>query len=194
MLPTWITKYFFVALFVGMISAGEITLIPAVYLGYMSGIALLSVLGVALLGSLFSDTFWYCIGRRFPKQRLMRYRLIQRETARAEKLKPFYDKHKLRMIFLSKFLFGTGIFFQVLAGMNHVPYRHYILASTSATLVWFGVATVFGVILGASIDVLKDVMTGAGIAATATLIVTLLSYAGVYWFTKRKLSFSRASR
>lgn len=194
MLPAWTSKYFFVALFVGMITAGEITLIPGVYLGYISNLSLLSILGVALLGSVVSDSFWYCMGRCFPKQRLLKYKFIRKETKRAQRLRPLYDKHKLRMLFCSKFLFGTAVFFQILAGMNHVPYRHYILATSSATVTWFVIATVFGVIIGTSIGVLKDVVTGAGIVATIAVAAILVSYLVVHWFTRRKLSYSRASR
>ncbi|MEX1028362.1 MAG: VTT domain-containing protein [Candidatus Paceibacterota bacterium] len=194
MLPAWTSNYFFAALFVGMLTAGEIVLIPGVYLGYISNLGLLSILGVALLGSIASDTFWYCAGRCFPHKSLKKSTLIKREMERAKKLRPFYDKHKLRMIFYSKFLFGTTVFFQVLAGANHVPYRHYLLASTGATIVWFLIATVFGVVLGTSVGALSDIVIGIEIIASITLATVILTYAAVYWHLKRKLSYSRASR
>ena len=185
-LPGWIMKYYLVALFLGMISAGEIVLVPGVYLGWISNVPLWAILLVTLAGSFTSDTFWFLMGKYFPKKKVMKYNIIQRETERAKVLRPLYEKHKLRVIFYSKFMYGTTLLFQVLSGANHVPYRSYIAMSTLATLVWFLVSTAIGLIITVSIGMVENIIIGIQASLSVMLLIGVGSYVAVRWLAKKR--------
>lgn len=180
---------FYLGLAIGMATISEIVLLPGVYIGWLSGISLTSIFIFAVCVAAASDTLWYCIGRFFPKQRLMKYHLIRREKQRAQVLQEMYEKHKLRMTFYSKFMYGTQVFFQVMAGANRIPFLKYLGVSMLATIIWFLASALFGITVGWSIGEVKHTVIGIELALSATLLIGVISYLSICWFAKRKTSY-----
>lgn len=185
---------FLSGLFVGVITVSEITLIPGVYIGYISGFSLAVMFLVALAAAATTDIFWYAIGYYFPKEKLMQLKIMRREKKRAQALQDFYKKHRLRMCFYCKFLHGTQIFFQVMAGGHHLPFFSYLAVSLLSTVTWFVLAAAIGIMIsttiGGSIDAVKDIIVGIQIIASITLLVGAASYLTVRRLIKQRTQVS----
>jgi len=179
---------FYIGLGIGLATISEIVLIPGVYIGWINGIPLSSLFIFSLSISLLSDTFWYCLGRYFPKRKLFQFQLFRREKERVKPLQSLYEKHKLRMTLYSKFMYGTQIFFQIMAGANRIPFWKYIHISILGTILWFLIATLFGITIGWSIGEVKDTVIGIEIALSVTVLLGLISYVSLRYFTQIKTS------
>lgn len=136
-----LSAYPYLALFVGMIIAGELVLLPAIYLAATQRLDLMTVLTLAILATLLSDFLWYGLGRRFPKRTLRRlagkvgYRLL----GGVEKT---FDAGGKRVLFMSKFVYGTRTLIQVLAGVHGMPLRSYLATNIAGVLAVTALLTV----------------------------------------------------
>ncbi|MEX0672595.1 MAG: VTT domain-containing protein [Candidatus Paceibacterota bacterium] len=169
--------YFYFAYTIGVIFLGEAFVLPGIYLGYTGRLDLELVLIFTLCGALLADTFWYTLGLLIPKERLAHYRYVRSRLDRAKPFDEFFRQHKLRVLFYSKFLFGTRMVFQLLAGIYRVPLWQYALVVLLSNIVWILLLTVIGLVLGAGLATLEDTAFGLQIALTALLAVTL----GIYF-------------
>jgi len=171
---------FLVGLFIGVVTVSEITLIPAVYIGYISGIPLAAMFLLSIAAAAATDIFWYAVGYFFPKHKIGRLRIVERERERAQALQDFYQKHKLRMCFYCKFLHGTQIFFQVMAGGHRLPFLSYLAVSLLSTVTWFLIATAVTLLVtltvGGDIKAIKDLVLGIQVIASITLLAGITSY------------------
>lgn len=130
-------------LFVGLLFAGELVLLPAIYLAVTGRLEFVYVVSVAIAATLASDFAWYSAGRRLPAATLQR--LPGRgATALVRGLDRLFTHNGAQVVFFSKFVYGTRVAAQVLAGVHDMPLRVYLpanaLGATSLTLILSGVA------------------------------------------------------
>lgn len=130
-------------LFVGLLFAGEMVLLPAIYLAVTGRLEFAYVVSVAIAATLTSDFAWYFAGRRLPAATLQR--LPGRgTTALVKGLDRLFTRKGAQVVFLSKFVYGSRVAAQVLAGVHDMPLRVYLpanaLGATSLTLVLSGIA------------------------------------------------------
>ncbi len=136
-----LSAYPYLALFVGMIVAGELVLLPAIYLAATHRMDLMSVLALAMLATLLSDILWYSLGRRFPKPTLKRLtgKVGQHFLEGVERT---FNAGGKRVLFLSKFVYGTRTLIQVLAGVHGMPLRTYLATNVAGVVTVTGLLTV----------------------------------------------------
>lgn len=130
-------------LFVGMFFAGETILLPAIFLAITGRLSLAQVILIATAATLLSDLVWYASGRWFPRSALQR--LPGRGTSRlVDGLDRLFARQGARVVFLSKFVYGTRTAAQILAGVHDMPFRVYfaanILGVGALTLILSGLA------------------------------------------------------
>lgn len=120
-------------LFVGLLVAGEVILIPALYLAVTGRLDLAIVFGIAIVATLISDLAWYGIGRLSPTAALKR--LAARRGGRLLPwLERVYRERGAEALFLSKFVYGTRVMAQLIAGLQAMPLRWYFVVNTAATV------------------------------------------------------------
>lgn len=117
--------YPYLVLFVGLLLAGEAVLLPALYLATTGRLDPAGVIAVAIVATLISDGLWYLLGRWYPAQALARIRARQSD-AKVARLDTLFRRNGPRLLFLSKFVYGTRIAAQVLAGAAKMPYSVYM--------------------------------------------------------------------
>lgn len=118
-------------LFVGLLAAGEVVLIPALYLAVTGRLDLPLVVGIAIAATTLSDLVWYTIGRAFPTTALKR--LSKRQGGRLLPwLERAFTEHGAQALFASKFVYGTRVMAQLLAGLHAMPLRRYLPVNTAA--------------------------------------------------------------
>lgn len=125
------------ALFVGLILLGGFVLLPAMYLTLVGAINLPLLFLFTILAAMLSDSFWYAIGLLSKKEKLYSLKFVQKRINEARQFSSFYQKHGVRLVFLTKFVYGTRIASHVLAGMHHIHLGKFIGATSSGTAIWF---------------------------------------------------------
>lgn len=115
-------------IFVGMLFAGELVLLPAVYLAATGRLDLAAVVSLAILATVLSDLAWYGLGRRFPATALKR--IPGRHSHGVVRgLERLFTHKGAQILFLSKFVYGTRTVAQVLAGVHDMPFRVYVVVN-----------------------------------------------------------------
>lgn len=124
----YLSAHPYLIIFVGLLFAGELVLLPAIYLAITGRLELAYVIGVAILATMIADFVWYCAGRRFPAEALQR---LPGRGARTlvRGLERLFTQRGAQVLFLSKFIYGTRVAAQVLAGVHAMPLRVYLVAN-----------------------------------------------------------------
>jgi membrane protein DedA with SNARE-associated domain len=131
-------------LFFGVIALGGIVLLPAMYLAMAGTFSLIHLFVITLLANLTSECMWYAIGLRAKKDRLYRMGFIKKRIDEAKKFSAFFTAHGALLVFLSKFIYGTRIAGQIIAGMHRINFFKFLFATTLGSMIWF---TIFYVLL-----------------------------------------------
>lgn len=117
--------YPLLSIFVGMLFAGEVVLLPAIYLAATGRLELAAVISVAILATMISDLVWFGLGRRFPATALKR--IPGRHSSRVvDGLERLFSHKGAQVLVLSKFVYGTRTIAQIFAGVHNMPFRTYI--------------------------------------------------------------------
>ncbi|WP_245730645.1 DedA family protein [Pseudohongiella acticola] len=169
------SAYPYMALFVGMIIAGELVLLPAIYLAATQRIDLAAVLLLAIIATMLSDCLWYGLGRRFPASTLARVSGKVGEGFFAGAEKAFSAGGK-RLLFMSKFIYGTRALAQVLAGVHRMPLRSYLVVNTAGVIAVTVVLTVIAYSVIGTTYRLGEVMQYVEVAFLLFVLVTIGGY------------------
>lgn len=128
-----VAEYPYAALFVGLLIAGEVVLLPALYLAATGRLDPFAVIGVAVTATMISDLVWFLLGRCSPAGAVERVR--QRHSSRVvNRLQILFSRNGPRLLFLSKFVYGTRIAAQVLAGALQMPVRTWLSVNFAAVV------------------------------------------------------------
>ncbi|NBB92555.1 MAG: DedA family protein [Gammaproteobacteria bacterium] len=128
-----VAAYPYLALFVGLLLAGEVVLLPALYLATTGRLDPLVVLGVAVTATMVSDLAWFLLGRHSPRGAVERMR--QRHSSRVvNRLQGLFSRNGPRLLLLSKFVYGTRIAAQVIAGALNMPFRTWLAVNFAAVV------------------------------------------------------------
>lgn len=174
-------------IFVGMLFVGELVLLPGIYLAVTGRLELAYVIAVAIGATLLSDFGWYYSGRKFPAAALRR--LPGHGTRQlVSGLDKLFDRRGAQVLFLSKFVYGTRVLAQILAGIHDMPLRVYLIANTlgvsALTLVLSGVAwSVAGTARRYS-----EIVDSLEIAFLLFIIVAAMGYFSVAMVARRRWS------
>lgn len=125
-----LVEYRYLFLFFGMVIFGETVFFPAAYLVYSGTLEFWPVLIVSLFATLVADNVWYFIGRIVPREKLLKLRVVEKRGEMLEKSSAWFDKYGLRILFYSKFLYGTRVIVQIVCGMRRLSFLPYLLVNT----------------------------------------------------------------
>jgi membrane protein DedA with SNARE-associated domain len=135
--------YFF--LFFGMIIGGETFLLPAVYLATRGDFPFSHIIILSSIATLISDTAWYSIGWFFPLERILSWKTFSKKREVSIKIFSVFQKHGSKLLYISKFVYGTRTLAQVLAGSIRMPFVTYSVVNLA------GILSYLLVIIGAAI-------------------------------------------
>ncbi|WP_416139578.1 DedA family protein [Halomonas sp. HK25] len=128
-----LSSYPYLALFIGLLLLGEVVLLPAIYMAVTGRIDLATVVILAVSATLISDCLWYALGRLFPSATLKRKSgHVSGEFLTGLELA--FNARARKVLFLSKFVYGTRTLVQILAGIHGMPFRIYSLVNTAGVL------------------------------------------------------------
>ena len=165
--------YLFIA--IGMIVAGELVLLPAIYLAATGRLDLGAVIALALAATLVADLAWYYAGRKFPASALSR--IPGRRSAQVVSgLERLFARKGAHLLVLSKFVYGTRVAIQVLAGVHKMPFRTYLVANSLGVLAVTGTLVLIAYSVIGTARRLDEVMQDVELAFLLFVAVVLLGY------------------
>lgn len=127
---------FYLALFAGIVAAGGPVLVPALYLAAEGVLDLFALFAIALAASACSDLAWYAVGRRVERG-TWRPKFLESRLTEAQQLERFYKKHGAAAVFVAKFVYGTRIATQLLAGIYRTNIPAFLGATLTGAAIWF---------------------------------------------------------
>jgi membrane protein DedA with SNARE-associated domain len=131
--------YLYPFLFVGITFLGGLVLMPAMYLTHVGAVSLLYLFLITIFAGAVSDSVWYFIGSSAKKEKLYSFRFIKNKIQEAGKFSEFFSKHGVRLVFFTKFVYGTRIASHVLAGLHKIGYARFLGATMAGTATWFAI-------------------------------------------------------
>jgi membrane protein DedA with SNARE-associated domain len=158
---------------------GETTLITAaIYAGTTHGLHIGPVIASAAAGAIAGDTAGYWIGRGFGHalitHRSTRHWLTSERLSVGQYL---FDRHGGAVVFFGRFMALLRTLAALLAGVNRMPWRRFLLFNAAGGFTW---ATVFGLggyLLGQRMERLHGLLAVVGIAAAVVgiAVVTIVT-------------------
>ena len=165
----------YLLLFLGLFLGGETVLVPAVYFALNGTLDLVTLLAVSIVATLISDSLWYVFGRVAKFDRVARWPIVRRQAGAIMKVSEVFRAHSLKILFGSKFVYGTRVAVQILSGTYAVPFLRYLLVNIVGVLVLQGYIIGLALSLDRGLGEVKGFLYGTEVlfALFVILLVTL---------------------
>ncbi len=163
----------------GIPSPGETALVLAAVLASQHKLQIWLVLVIGIASAILGDNIGYLLGRRLGRGVLTGRGPFrshrQRAVAAGER---FFERHGNKAVFLGRWVALVRVAAAWLAGINHMPFRHFFFWNALGAVTWgttFGLAGYFGGSAAAHF------ITQFGLAAAGVVVVVVV---GV-WLVRR---------
>ncbi len=173
-----------VAVFVGAIGIPlpiSLTLLAMGAFAALGDFNIVLLVILALMASVCGDNVGYFIGRRWGSKLLnwlahpKRQRFISPHTV--ERSRAYFNRRGGWAVFLTRFLFtALGSVTNLLAGIELLPYRHFLFADVPGEALGVTIPLSLGFIFAASWEAVGDIVGTISLLALALLVVIFLIY------------------
>lgn len=144
-----LTRYGYLAVFIGTFLEGETVLLIAGTLAHEGYLALVPVCLCAFAGSLGSDQLMYVIGRRYGGSFLASRPHLRKA---ADKVAPMLQRHDTAFILAFRFAYGLRNVAPMLIGMQGVSPRRFLMLNAMGALIWAVLFCVLGYFMGSALE------------------------------------------
>lgn len=138
-------------LLIGFFLPGDSLLFTAGFLASQDVLNIWILVPVCVIAAILGDATGYSLGKRYgrnyfnkPESRLFK----PKNLLLAEQ---FFEKHGGRAIILARFIPFARTFVPVIAGISHMPYRHFATYNVVGALLWGAGLPLLGFFLGNAI-------------------------------------------
>jgi membrane protein DedA with SNARE-associated domain len=101
------------------------------------------VIAAATIGSIIGDNAGYLIGKHYAYALLLRFgKHIGMSMPRIKVGQYLFRRHGSKVVFFGRFVALLRVLAAFLAGVNHMPWRAFVMANAAGAVLW---ATVFGI-------------------------------------------------
>ena len=135
--------YWSVAVIVALESMGlplpgeTVLVVAALYAATHQDTSIAGVIASAAAGAIVGDNVGYWLGREFGYRLLLRYGAYIRLSHERIKLGQYlFLRHGGKVVFFGRFIPILRILAGILAGMNRMPWRRFLLANAAGALLW----------------------------------------------------------
>jgi membrane protein DedA with SNARE-associated domain len=153
---------------------GETMLVAiSVYAAKTGQVQIAAVIGAAAAGAILGDNIGYWIGRQFGYPLLVRYGRFIRLTEPRIKLGQYlFIRYGGRIVFLGRFVAEIRTFGALLAGINWMDWRRFLVANAAGGITWATIYGLGGYLVG---DRIPHLLGPAGIILFAAVVVAALA-------------------
>ena len=152
---------------------GETTLVTAaVYAGTTHHLKIGFVIAAAAIGAIVGDNAGFWVGRRFGVGLLHRYgHLVRLDRKRISLGQHLFERHGGKFVFFGRFVAVLRTLAALLAGVNGMEVRRFLIFNATGGIVW---ATVYGVaayVFGEQVERLHGPLATVGLAVAVIAVV-----------------------
>ncbi|MDB5260453.1 MAG: hypothetical protein JWN37_684 [Candidatus Nomurabacteria bacterium] len=173
--------YFYPAFCILLIFLGGAVLLPVMYLSILGSLNIYYLFIAVLISAILADAIWYFIRLHYGKDKLYKWSFIKNRVSEAERFSKFYEKHGIKMVFLAKFVYGTRIASQLLAGIHKLNFWKFQGAILAGAAIWFWVF--YFLLKGLHLGVASIKSTAVKIQIIALVVILLIIL--INWFTNK---------
>ena len=166
----------------GMPFPGETAILVGSVLAAQHRLNIVAVGLVAWSAAVIGPSISYGIFRRWggAVMRLPGFRRIYtpERVAIAER---FFGRHGRWAVFGTRFVVFLRIFTGPLAGLHRMPFGHFEAANAAGAAVWVTAVCVVGELVGSNLDRAERLISTAGDAGLAIVVVLVVAYVAWHW-------------
>src|SRR5919201_3291630 len=152
-----------------VLPGGSLVLLGAVY-AQQGVLAWPLVLVLGWLGMVLGTSLDYAFGRWALRATLGQTRLMARLEPKLGEAERFLERHGAWAFVLAHFIGHIRSFVALTAGTSHLPYRRFLRYEALAALAWNLVWVMAGYLVGAHLEFLQRLMSGAGLAVVLVVV------------------------
>jgi membrane protein DedA with SNARE-associated domain len=176
----------YTAVFVGLVLFGGVILTPIVYLATIDAINTFHLTLLVTAAAVFSDSLWYALGRYLTKERLYSLPYLRNRMKQTERFSAFYERNGIRVVFLAKFVYGTRVVTQILAGMHRANFWKYLFAVTVGSVGWMWMLIGISYTINAGLGGIENTALKLQLAfLLLVIVVVIVSVAGRAYANKK---------
>jgi membrane protein DedA with SNARE-associated domain len=139
-------------LFLGMFVFGEAVFIPAIYLALEGQFNISGVIIISILANIVADFVWYFLAAAVPFEKIRTWGKVKGKEKTLEKISDLLDIYGYKLLFISKFIYGTRILVQIICGLKRLNLWKYLIVNTIGTALYLGFLYVLTLALHAGVS------------------------------------------
>jgi len=167
----------------GVPAPGETALVTAAIIaGTTHRLNIAFVIVAAALGAIVGDNIGYSIGRRFGYALLLRHgSLVRIHTGRIKLGQFLFARHGGKVVFFGRFVAILRALAALLAGMNCMDWRRFLVFNASGAIVWAAGYGLAAYVFGKGLDRLRGTA-----AVVGGLLAAIACAFGVWWMRRHE--------
>jgi membrane protein DedA with SNARE-associated domain len=170
-IATLIAQYGYAAVFLGALLEGETVLLLAGYAAHRGYLDFAVLTGVAGIGAMTGDQFFFWLGRRHGQTLLLRRPVLRKKVEHALAL---IQRHPVIIILAMRFMWGLRIALPVAVGLSEVSRWRFFWLNLASAALWAplvgGAGYVFGALLSTHLAVLHRIEHWVMLGLVAALL------------------------
>jgi membrane protein DedA with SNARE-associated domain len=145
-LPALIAHYGYAAVFAGTVFEGETVLVLAGYSAHRGYLDFAAVTGVAWLGAVAGDEFFFWLGRRHGQRLLARRAALRGRVDAALRL---IEAHPAAIVLTMRFMWGLRMALPIAIGLGRMSWRRFAALNALSAALWAPLVAAVGWSFGA---------------------------------------------
>jgi membrane protein DedA with SNARE-associated domain len=165
---------------------GETALVTAaIFAGTTHRLNIAFVIVAAASGAIVGDNIGYLLGRRFGYTLLLRYGRLARIDASRVKLGQYvFARHGAKVVFFGRFVAVLRALAAVLAGINCMGWRRFLVFNASGGVVWAAGYGLAAYVFGERLERVRGPVGVIGLVLAAAACA-----GGVWWMRRHEAAF-----
>ncbi|MEK7219113.1 MAG: VTT domain-containing protein [Patescibacteria group bacterium] len=176
----------YLVIFLGAAFGGELVLLALGFLAAHNIVSVLPLIIFSFLGTFFSDTLWFFLGRTAIVKRMVMHRYANTTISVINKAIERVSKgSNLIALIIAKFLVGTRILLMMYVGTKIVKFKNFIYYDMIAISLWLVVVIPIGFISGLGFTYLASILENIYAAVGFILLIIFLAIMLEIWLKNR---------
>lgn len=168
---TFVSTYGYLAVFLGCLLEGDILLIVASFLAYLSKLDLALVILVAFFGTWISDLSWFILGRYLRTHTLKQSSWLNKISHQSLNIA---NKRPRALACSLRFMYGLRMIIPLSLGRSSMKTSTFIVYNALGILIWVGVLSAFGYFFASIAETIFGRMRHLNIILPTLVVLTLI--------------------
>lgn len=162
------------SVFLGFVVPGELALLLGGVVASQGHVPVAAVAAAGIVGAITGDAIGYLVGRRWGRRILDSTVGRFVGAARLDRAEHALSTRGGWTVFVGRFTVALRVLVPGLAGMGRMPYRRFVVFNVAGAVLWGGALVAVGYFAGATWQHVAHLISNAGLAATAAVVVVLV--------------------